>query len=191
MSCDVINYLITALLWAATTSRGTPFLLTRRLILLPIFVRWLRKALQATLVLLLAPQVVELRREVGAIDYHLSRSISSSRYTPFLRKRSRSLLHNQVVKRTAMACGLVQLLCQGSIKIFKAVKVYCLALRSGTWNHEYKLYWMSMMWQLYVHVRKSIGFMNERSTPHLIACWVYSKQRNCLKVGVQHCGSGA
>ena len=106
MSCDVINYLITALLRVATTSCGTPFLLTRRLILLPIFVRWLRKALQATLVLLLAPRVVELRREVGAIDYHLSRSISSSRYTPFLRKRSRSLLRNQVVKRTAMACGI-------------------------------------------------------------------------------------
>ena len=26
------------------------------------------------------------------------------------------------------------------------------------------------------------------STPHLIACWVYSKQRKCLKVGIQHCG---
>ena len=45
-----------------------------------------------------------------------------------------------------------------------------------------------MIWQLYI--RKSISFMSERSTlgPHLIACWVYSKQRNCLKVDIQHCG---
>ena len=61
------------------------------------------------MVLLLAPRVVELRREVGVIDYHLSPSISSSRYMPFFEKEKqeqRSLLHNQIVKLTAMACGI-------------------------------------------------------------------------------------
>ena len=37
-------------------------------------------------------------REVGVIDYHLSRSISSSWYTPFLsRSRGHNLPRNQVV----------------------------------------------------------------------------------------------
>ena len=98
MSCDVINYLITALLRAATTSRGTPFYADSTVDLVADICTMAQKS--ATSHLGTATGSTSGRVKKRGRGYRLpsqSKYIVESVYA-FLRKRSRSRGHYCVTK---------------------------------------------------------------------------------------------
>ena len=174
MSCDVINYLITALLWAATTSRGMPFYADSTDDLVADISTMAQKG--ATSHLGTATSSTSGRVKKRGRGYRLpsqSKYIVESVYTFFEKEKQeqRSLLCNQVVKCTAMACGI------GTTTVSRLHKDF--QGREGLLPSPEKRYVESRVQialdEYDVAAMKSISFMSKRSTPHLIACWVYSK----------------
>ena len=84
------------------------------------------------------------------------------------REKQKSILCDQIVKRTSAACGVGT---PTVVRNMKATRACCLVLKSDILLQECKLCWMTLTLKQFV--KKYMHSMAGRSIPHLTACLVF------------------